>query len=115
MPFVMIDLNTGDNRTFRVYVKNPDLDIVNLTGALCLFTVKTDKATSAITFQKSTAYPDQGEIGSPDQGEVFFYIVPEDTESLAIRQYVFDIRVTLASGKTYTVLDGVIDLQKSVG
>jgi len=114
MQYVIIDLNSGDNRTIRLYVKNPDLDIVNLTGATCLFTVKTDKEISAITFQKSTAVSGQGEIGDIELGEVFFYIVPEDTESIDIRQYVFDIRVNLANGKTYTVLEGVIDLQKSI-
>ena len=43
------------------------------------------------------------------------YLVPADTSALDIRQYVFDVRVTLATGKVYTVLDGTIDLQQPVG
>lgn len=115
VPFEPMDLYAGSDRTFRVYIKTPDLNIVNLTGCQGLMTVKTDKAATVPTFTKSTLVGAQGAIGSPDQGEMFFYIVPADTQALDIRQYVYDVKLTLATGKKYTVLEGVINLQQPVG
>jgi uncharacterized protein YlzI (FlbEa/FlbD family) len=46
---------------------------------------------------------------------MFFYLVPADTVSLEIRQYVYDVKVTLLTGKKYTVLEGVINLLEPVG
>lgn len=113
--FESFDIYADSDRTLRVYVKTPELDIVNLTGATGVLTVKASKSDAVATIQKSTAIPAQGQIGSPDQGEMFFYLVPSDTSALAIRQYVYDVRVTLASGKSYTVLEGTINLQQPVG
>lgn len=114
VPFESVDLYASSDRTFRVFVKTPELNIVNLTGAQGILTMKTDKDATTPSFQKSTAVSGEGSIGSPDQGEMFFYILPGDTASLAIRQYVYDVRLTLPSGKTYTVLEGVMNLQKPV-
>lgn len=115
VPFEPMDIYAGSDRTLRVFVKTPDLNIVNLTGAQGLLTVKTDKSATVPSITKTTLVGAQGQIGSPDQGEMFFYLVPTDTSALAIRQYVYDVRLTLLTGKTYTVLEGVINLQKAVG
>ena len=115
VPYEEIQLYAGSNRTLRVFVKTPDLNIVDLTGALGVMTVKTDKDAAVALIAKHTNVPAEGQIGAANQGEMFFYLVPADTSSLDIRQYVFDVRVTLSGGKTYTVLDGTIDLQKPVG
>ena len=53
--FENIDLYAGSDRTIRVFVKTPDLSIVNLTGATGVLTVQTDKDAVTPTFQKSTA------------------------------------------------------------
>lgn len=110
-----IDVYAGSNRTLRVYITDPDLKIVNLTGATGVFTVKEDKSDLFPTIQKSTAIAGQGQIGSPDQGEMFFFLVPEDTEDLDIQQYVYDVRLILPSGKSYTVMEGLINLLQPVG
>jgi hypothetical protein len=112
VPFEPMDLFSGSDRTLRVFVKTPDLNIVNLTGAQGLLTVKTDKDATVPSITKSTLSGSQGAIGSPDQGEMFFYLVPADTTALDIRQYVYDILLTLSTGKKYTVAEGVINLQK---
>jgi len=114
VPFETIELYAGNNRTLRVYVKDDNLDVINVTGATGVLTVKKTKDSSA-EFTKSTAIPAQGQIGSPDQGEMLFYIVPADTANLDVRQYVFDVKVTLSTGKAYTVLEGIINLQQPVG
>lgn len=114
VPYESIDLFANNNRTFRVYVKDSDLNIINVTGCTGVFTIKKTKA-DAPQIIKSTAIPAQGAIGSPDQGELLFYILPADTVNLDIRQYVFDVRLILPSNATYTVLEGVINLQQPVG
>jgi len=115
VPYESIDLYANNNRTFRVYVKTPNLDVVNVAGATGVFSIKVTKDSSSPVIRKSTAVPSEGAIGSPDAGELFFYIVPSDTVNLDIRQYVFDVKVTLSSGKTYTIVEGVINLQQNVG
>ena len=113
VPYYAIDMYSSDNRTFRVFVKTPDLNIVDLSGATGVMTVKTLKGGSVL-ISKSTAVPVQGQIGSADEGEMFFYFLPADTSSLDARQYVFDVSVTLVTGKQYTVLEGVINLIQPV-
>ena len=115
VPFEPMDIYANNDRTLRVYVKTPDMNIVNMTGAQGLLTVKTDKDATSAVITKTTLDGAQGAIGSPDQGEIFFYLVPADTASLPIRQYVYDVRVTLLTGKKYTVLEGVINLLDPVG
>ena len=114
VPYTKFDLYSGDDRELRVYVKDGDLDIINLTGATVVLTVKKTKG-GAVLFSKSTANPTEGTIGSPDEGEAIFYIVPADTSSLdSPDQYVYDVEVTTAAGKKYTVLEGLINLLEPV-
>lgn len=114
VPFYSMDLYANNNRRLRVYIRDGDLNIVDLTGATCLFTVKMLKADAVLTIQKSTAVPAEGQIGSADQGECFFYILPADTASLAIAQYVYDVSVELADGNQYTTVEGVLNLLQPV-
>lgn len=115
VPFLTFQLYQSNNRRLRVYVRSPDGDIINLTGATCVFSVKLTKGDASTVIQKSTAVPGEGMIGSADQGECFFYILPADTSALDIAQYVFDIGVTLSDGSFYTVVDGVLNLLKPIG
>ena len=114
VPYETIELYSNNNRTLRVYVKTPELNVINVAGAVGVLTIKTTKDSMLPTITKSTAIPAQGAIGSPDQGEMFFYILPADTANIDIRQYVFDVKVTLSTGKVYTILEGVINLQQSL-
>lgn len=108
-----LDLYSGNNKTYIIYVKDRELQPVNLTGATGVLTVKDEKGGTTV-IQKSTSVSGEGEIGSPEQGEAYFYLVPTDTSSLAYQQYVYDIKITLSNGKTYTVLEGVINLLQPV-
>jgi len=114
VPFEKIELYADNDRTLRVFIKDGDLNIIDLTGATLVLTVKVTKD-GTVVFTKSTANPTEGQIGAADEGEAFFYIVPSDTATLDIRQYVYDIEVTLSSGKKYTVLEGILDLLQPVG
>jgi hypothetical protein len=113
VPFEAIDMYANNDRTFRVFVKTPDLNIVNLTGATAVLTIKEKKTDTTNVLVKSTSVAAQADFGARDEGEIFFYIVPEDTATLAIQQYVYDVKVTLQSGKKYTVIEGVLNLHKA--
>lgn len=114
VPFYPLDLYQDNNRRLRVYIRDGDMNIVDLTGATCVFTVKLTKEDALPVIQKSTAVSGEGEIGSADQGECFFYIVPADTSGLDIAQYVFDVTVTLSDGNVYTSVEGVLNLLQRV-
>jgi hypothetical protein len=108
VPHYRVDLYVGNNRTIRVFVKDDDLNIVNLTGATLVLTVRKETG-GVVSFTKSTAVPGEGAIGSADEGECLFYILPADTASLE-GQYIFDVSLTTAASSTYTVLEGILNL-----
>ena len=114
VPFYPMDFYADNNRRLRCYIRDGDLNIVDLTGATCIFTVKMTKDDVTPAIQKSTAVSGEGQIGSADQGECFFYLVPADTSSLAIAQYRFDVTVILADGNEYTTVEGVFNLLQPV-
>ena len=112
--FQNLILYAGDDKTYVVYVKDRDLNPVSVAGAVAVLTWRKEKG-SPIVLQKSTAIVGQGEIGAANKGEVFFYLVSTDTSSLETEcQYLWDVQVTLASGKHYTVLEGITTLRSSV-
>ena len=114
VPYESMELYAGNKRRLRVYIKDANLNIIDLTGALCVFSLRQQKG-GPIIFQKKTSNSSEGMIGSADQGECFFFLESVDTANLDIAQYVFDVTVTLASNDgPYTTVEGVINLQQSV-
>jgi len=114
VPFYNIDLYQNNDRRLRVYIRDGNLNIINLTGATVVLTVKASKSDTVPVIQKSTAVPAEGLIGAADEGECFFYIVPADTASLEICQYVYDVRVLLDDGNSYTTVEGTLNLLQPV-
>lgn len=108
-----LTLFMGNNKVYRVYVRDRDLNPIDVTGGIGVMTVKATTADTAV-ITKRTDNPSQGTIGSPDMGEILFIIVPADTSSLAERQYVFDVKFKTSSGSTYTVVEGILNLKKPV-
>ena len=115
MPFETTFMYRGENKTVHVYVKDQNQNPIIVTGAVATLTIKDVKGTAAtVLIQKVTNIPAQGNLGATDKGELYFYLLPADTLTLDIRQYVFDVKISLANGKQYTVLDGVINLKETV-
>jgi len=114
MPNYKIDLFAENDRTLAIYVKDKDSNVVDVTGATGVFTAK-DKPGGSVVIQKTTSTASEGTIGAANKGEIFFYLVPSDTSSLdSDAQYDFDVKVTLSSGKAYTVLTGVLNLKQPI-
>jgi len=114
MPYETFYMYSGDSRTMIVYVKDKDQNPIDLSGATAVLTWKTDKDAASATLTKTTAVAADGAIGAADLGEIYFYLLPDDTNTLTIRQYVWSVAVTLSNGKVYTVLDGVANVLQSV-
>lgn len=109
-----------DDRTLSVSVNQDDGTPVNLTSAKIWFTVKartSDTDDQALIQKKNTAAgggDDQIKIVVAAQGKMEVYLVPDDTEDLDPGTYIYDIQVTLASGKTYTVARDKITFKEDV-
>lgn len=113
MPFEKLSMYAGENKTIRVYIKDRDMNPVNVLGSSCVLTVKEKKTDTSATIQK-TAGGATGGIGAADEGEIFFFLIPTDTSSLATIEYVFDVKATLSNGKVYTVLEGTLKINDPV-
>ena len=113
MAFKNLSLYAGDNKTYVVYVKDRWLNPIDLEGAVGTLTVKQDKDDTSPLIQKHTNVSGEGDIGTHEDGEMYFYLIPSDTSSLSERQYVFDVKVVVNS-KTYTVAEGVINIKQPV-
>lgn len=57
VPYYPLDLYADNNRRLRCYIRDGDLNIIDLTGATCIFTVKMSKSDAGPTIQKSTSPP----------------------------------------------------------
>jgi len=109
-----------DDRTLSVVVNLDTGTPVNLTGAKIWFTVKsrsTDTDASALILKKNVAAGgdnSQIKITVGAEGKAEIYIVPADTTALNPGTYLYDIQITLASGKTYTVVRDKFTLKEDV-
>jgi hypothetical protein len=64
---------------------------------------------------KTSAHGTQAAITLPRTGIAEIYLVPADTQNLAVKQYLFDVWVILSSGKRHQVVKpSTFDLQPSV-
>lgn len=124
-PLMPLEVNTitmyiRDDRTLSVSVNTDAGAPVDLTDAKMWFTVKqrsTDPDDQAL-IQKRTANAGgsdaQVKVITPATGKAEIYIVPADTLSMNPGTYIYDIQVTLASGKTYTITRDKITFKEDV-
>lgn len=108
MTFQNLFLYAGNDKEYIVYVKDRDLVPIDLTGASAVMTFRESKSNPDVSLEVD------GVISIPTEGEVRFTLVPEDTATLSIRQYVFDVKITTATSKVFTVIDGVLTLKQGV-
>lgn len=114
MPSNSISLYKGDNRIIRIYVKDENLDIINLNGAEArLFVAESSKSTSYV-LRKTTANYSEGTIRTPERGEIVFFIDGSDTEELEATQYFYQVIVILNNGQRYTVCSDVLTLKSNI-
>lgn len=109
-----------DDRTLSVTANYEDGSPADLTGAKMWFTVKakaSDPDANALIEKKSSlAGGSDSEIKftNPAGGAAEVYIVPDDTENINPGIYSYDVQVTLANGKTYTIVRDRITFKEDV-
>ena len=115
MEYKNLALYAGSDKTYKVVVKDRNLNPINVYGGIGVMSWKKHKSDlPPMIVQKHTNIAGQGCLGDPTQGELIFYIVPTDTQALEARQYVFDVKLIQSTGKVYTVAEGVILLREPV-
>lgn len=93
----------GDDITLVVTVKDNTGAVIDVSGSSSLFTIK-DSYGGSILSQVSGSFVTDG-----TDGQLEFNAPSGDTvNAVADTEYVYDIAVTLSSGRKYTVNRGVI-------
>lgn len=101
----------GDDVTVTLVIVDQDGIAIDLTGAVCFFTVKeniTDTDANAKIAKDWDTHTDAV------NGETSFALVPADTSSLAIGRYFFDIQAKLADTTIHTPVQGIFKLVADV-
>ena len=96
----------GDDRQLRVYLRNPNNDVVSSTDSSSVLEIRETKS-GAVTKSLSTDVPAEGMLGDQQDGELFFFLTTADLE---VRQYTYRILTTLPTNKTYTVSRGLLNI-----
>jgi len=96
-------------------VTDSDGKASDLTGARVVLTVKETVADTNPIIQKISDFPAQAEVTVPRSGKAKIYLIPSDTQTLAIKQYVFDVWIILPNGKRFAVVPpSIFEVQAGV-
>ena len=107
-----IEIYRGDNRTFKVTVKDGDGVVVDITGASIKFSVKEEISDTSYVIQKTVGSGIN--ITDAANGEYEVYIVPADTQNLDTKVYEYDSELTTSAPKVYTVVRGEFTVQAEI-
>lgn len=105
-----LELTRGDSKTYTLTIKDGSGNPYCLKNWAVFFTLKTnvDLVDSEASLQKVvTTFAD---TTSGTSGVAEIELTPADTLNLEAREYDFDIAVTTAAGKNYTIMKGKLDL-----
>lgn len=104
----------GESKSFRLSVTQPNPAYpctsetktipLNLTGTTLTFTVKSAVISPDVLIRKTSADINQIEIIDGPGGVALIKFDPADTNLLSPNSYVFDVWVTLVSGKRHPVI-----------
>lgn len=115
LPENALILIRGVSKTLELVVTDAEGKAVDLTGGKVVMTVKGTVSDTNPLIQKSSDVPTQAELTVPREGKAKIYLVPADTQTLAIKSYVFDVWLVLSSGKRFAVIPpSVFEVQAGV-
>lgn len=104
LPENALVLVRGTSKTLELVITDADGKAVDITGAKIVMSVKAAATDAAPLIQKSSDSITQAEVTVPREGKARIYLVPADTQTLAIKSYVFDVWLVLVSGKRFAVV-----------
>lgn len=100
-----IDVVRGTSRTLVLTVQDSHGDVVDLTSARVVFSVKCKTSDTTPIIQKdSDVGVGEAEITDPTQGEAKIYLQPTDTQNMTPGKYIFDVWVILTGGSRHLVV-----------
>lgn len=107
-----ISMFRGDSHAVTITVKAENaagkLVVVDLTGATATLSVKKKLSDSEYLLQV------EGVIDNGPLGQASFELAPSDTEEVETGKWTYDVQVTLANDKVYTVLLDRFELKPEV-
>lgn len=114
MALKRLTLKRGDSRDINLTFNHTDGTPYNIKNWVVFFTMKTNPELpdSAASLQKIVTTFSDTTAGT--SGACTVSLVPGDTANLAPGEYDFDIAVTTAANKNYTVMVGKVDLEYDV-
>jgi hypothetical protein len=115
MAFKRLSLTRGDSDNYSITFKKADGSLYNIKNWKVYFTLKTNFGCpdSEASLQKIISTFDDTTAGT--SGSANIPILPSDTKNLAVGEYDWDIKVTVAPGsENYTVAKGKFDLEYEV-
>ena len=115
LPENAVTVIRGTSKTLEMIVTDSDGKASDLTGARVVLTVKETVADTNPIIQKISDFPAQAEVTVPRSGKAKIYLIPSDTQTLAIKQYVFDVWIILPNGKRFAVVPpSIFEVQAGV-
>lgn len=108
-----ISLFRGDSHTVSISVTSADLSGAqvpfDLTGATAVMSVKSRGSDSAYVLQKSAVV-----VSPSTSGVLQISLAPGDTSGKTPSLYVYDVQITTADSRVYTVVKGAFELKEDV-
>ena len=109
----------GSSKTLLLTVKDSGKNLVDLTGAKVLFTIKRNIEAAAELVRKTTDEALEAVLltqSGDTLGQAHIFLTPSDTLTAdPARDYVYDVWVELVSGKRYAVIvPSQLDLRRAV-
>jgi hypothetical protein len=109
----------GSSKTLLLTVKDAGKNLVNLTNAKVIFTIKRSIDSDDFLVRKTTDVAAEAVLlaqSGSTLGQAQIFLTPTDTlEATPARDYVYDVWVELVSGKRYPVIKpSQLDLRRAV-
>lgn len=95
-------INKGNSKNFTVYVKDENLNIIDLTNTTIIMNWFEKRSNTNTIISK------QGSALDAQNGIAQFIYEPLDTANLNTKQYYWNIKLTLQTGEIYTIAEGTI-------
>lgn len=91
----MLEMTRGDTKKYKFQRKDAEGNVIKAIPDALFFTVKSNQYLNEFLFQKTI-----NDMVIDDEGFWHFEILPEDTNNLKFRRYVYDLEVIQGGVKT---------------
>lgn len=86
---------------------------INVGGAVINWAMSSTFDTSVKLVNKTSEFPTEIELTTPETGQIKVFLIPDDTKNLGGEPYIHEVEV-VSGGKTVTVLRGNVTIYKTI-